>query len=90
MPFGLLNAVAAHQRLLRSILEAQEVRHHAVLAEMEMDPAEPPGSPEAPEAQSPEGSSGLASSTRVVSNSRSVIRLQRIYFSKHFCPCFGL
>ena len=36
MPFGLPNAVAAHQRLLRSILEAQEVRHRAALAEMEM------------------------------------------------------
>ena len=21
---------------------------------------------------------------------RAVIRLRRIYFSKHFCPCFGL
>ena len=51
MPFGLQNAVAAHQRLLRSILEAQEVRHHAVLAEMEMaleDPLEPTEPPEAP------------------------------------------
>ena len=36
MPSGLPNTVAAHQRLLRSILEAQEVRHCAVLAEMEM------------------------------------------------------
>src|SRR3954463_8664410 len=51
MPFGLPNAAAAHQRLLRSILEAQEVRHHAVLAEMEMaleDPLEPAEPPEAP------------------------------------------
>ena len=51
MPFGLLNAAATHQRLLRSILEAQEVRHCTVLAEMEMvleDPPEPPEPPEAP------------------------------------------
>ena len=34
MPFGLPNAAAAHQLLLRSILEAQEVRHGTVLAEM--------------------------------------------------------
>ena len=38
MPFGLPNAVAAHQLLLRSILEAQEVRHRAVLAEVAMVP----------------------------------------------------
>ena len=38
MPFGLPNAVAAHQRLLRSILEAHEV----VLAKMEMVLEEPP------------------------------------------------
>ena len=38
MPFGLPSAVAAHQRLLRSILEAQEVRHRAVLAEVAMIP----------------------------------------------------
>ena len=51
MAFGLPNTVAAHQCLLRSILEAQEVRHCAVLAEMEMfleDLPEPPGPPEAP------------------------------------------
>ena len=36
MPFGLPNTTAAHQRLLRSILEAQEVRHCAILVEMEM------------------------------------------------------
>ena len=56
MPFGLPNAVAAHQRLLRSILEAQEVRHHAVLAEMETVLKEPPESPEPPEAHGPGGS----------------------------------
>ena len=56
MPFGLPNAVAAHQRLLRSILEAQEVRHSAVLAEMEMVREEPPAPPEPPEAPGPGGS----------------------------------
>ena len=38
MPFGRPSAVAAHRRLLRSILEAQEVRHRAVLAEVAMVP----------------------------------------------------
>ena len=56
MPFGLPNAAAAHQRLMRSILEAQMARHRAFLEEMEMDLAEPPGSPEPPEAQGSEGS----------------------------------
>ena len=56
MPFGLPNVVAAHQRLLRSILEAQEVRHRAVLAEMEMALEDPPVPPEPPEAPSPGGS----------------------------------
>ena len=50
------NMVAAHQRLLRSILEAQEVRHHAVLAEMEMALEDPPVPPEPPEAPGPEDS----------------------------------
>src|SRR3954462_14701136 len=51
MPFGLPSAVTAHQRLLRSILEAQEVRHRAVLAEVAMvleGLHEPPKPPEAP------------------------------------------
>ena len=56
MPFGLPNAAAAHQRLMRSILEAQVARHCAFLEEMEMDPEEPPGPPEPPEAQGSEGS----------------------------------
>ena len=56
MPFGLPNAVAAHQRLLRSILEAQEVRHGAVLAEMEKALENPPVPPEPPEAPEPGGS----------------------------------
>ena len=56
MPFGLSNAAAAHQRLMRSILEAQGVRHRAFLAEMEMDLEGPPGPPEPPEAQGSGGS----------------------------------
>ena len=56
MPFGLLNAVAAHQRLLRSILEAQEVRHRAVQAEMDMVLEDPLVHPEPPKAPGPEGS----------------------------------
>ena len=50
MPLGLRNVVAAHQRLVWSILEAQEVRHYEVLAEMEMVLEEPPGPPEPPKA----------------------------------------
>ena len=53
MPLGLPNAAAAHQRTIWSILEAQEVRHCAVLAEMEMVLEEPPGPPEPPEAPGP-------------------------------------
>ena len=56
MPFGLPNAVAAHQRLLRSILEAQEVRHYAVLAEMEMALGNPHAPPQPPETPGPGGS----------------------------------
>ena len=37
MPFGLPNAATAHQRLMRSILEAQVARHRAFLEDMEMD-----------------------------------------------------
>ena len=50
MPLGLPNAAAAHQRLVWSILEAQEVRHCAVLAEMETVLEDPPAPPEPPEA----------------------------------------
>ena len=56
MPFGLPNAVAAHQRLLRRILEAQEVGHCAVLAEAEMALEDLPVPPEPPEAPGPGGS----------------------------------
>ena len=56
MPFGLPGAVAAHQRLFRSILEAQEVRHRAVLAEVAMVPEELHVPPEPPEAPGPGGS----------------------------------
>ena len=53
MPFGLPNAAAARQCLMRSILEAQEVKHCAVLAEMEMVLEDPPVPPEPPEAPGP-------------------------------------
>ena len=56
MPYGLLNAAAAYQRLMRAILEAQEVRCSAALAEMEMVREEPPAPPEPPEAPGPGGS----------------------------------
>ena len=56
MPFHLPNTAAAHQRLMRSILEAQEVRHCAFLAETEMVLEEPSGPPEPPEAQGSDGS----------------------------------
>ena len=49
MPFGLPSMVASYQRNLRSVLVAQEARHHAVLAEMETVLKEPPGPPEPPE-----------------------------------------
>ena len=52
MPYGLPNTAVVRQRLMRSILEAQAARHHAVLEEMDMDLAEPPGPPEPLEARS--------------------------------------
>ena len=55
-PYGLPNAATAYQRLMRSILEAQESRHSAVLAGMEMVSEEPPAPPEPPEAPGPGGS----------------------------------
>ena len=65
MPFGLPNTVAAHQRLLRSILEAQEVRHCAVLAEVELALEDLPVPPKPPEAPGPGGLRGSTSSPRV-------------------------
>ena len=56
MPFGLPNVAVAHQRHLRSILAAQEARHHAVLVEMETVLKEPPKPPEPTKARGPDGS----------------------------------
>ena len=56
MPYGLPNTAAAHQRLMRAILEAQEVRRSAALVEMEMAREEPPALPKPPEAPGPGGS----------------------------------
>ena len=56
MPFGLPSIAAAFQRNLRSILAAQEAKHHAVLTEMETVLEEPPGPSVSPEAQGPGGS----------------------------------
>ena len=56
MPYGLPNAAATYQRLMRGIMEAQEARHSAALAEMEMVREEPPAPPEPPEAPGPGGS----------------------------------
>ena len=56
MPYGLPNAAAVRQHLMRSILEAQEARRSVFLAEMEMVREEPPAPPEPPEAPGPGGS----------------------------------
>ena len=56
MPYGLPNAAAVRQRLMRGIMEAQEARHSAALAEMEMVREEPPAPPKPPEAPRPGGS----------------------------------
>ena len=56
MPFGRPSMAAAFQRNLGSILETQEARHHAFLAEMETVLKEPPEPPEPPEARGPDGS----------------------------------
>ena len=56
MPYGLPNAAATYQRLMRGIMEAQEARRSAALAEMEMVCGEPPAPPEPLEAPGPGGS----------------------------------
>ena len=56
LPYGLPNAAAAYQRLMRAILEAQEVRRSAALLEMEMVREGPPAPAEPPEAPGPGGS----------------------------------
>ena len=56
MPYGLPNAAAMYQRLMRGITEAQEARCSAALAEMKMAREEPPAPPEPPEAPGPGGS----------------------------------
>src|SRR3954471_12949692 len=50
MPYGLPSMAAVYQRLMRGILEAQEDRRSAALAEMETAHEEPPVPPEPPEA----------------------------------------
>ena len=56
MPYGLPNAAATYQRLMRGIMEAQEARRSAALVEMETVREEPPAPPEPPEAPGPGGS----------------------------------
>ena len=56
MPYGLPNAAAMYQCLMRGIMEAQEARHSAALTGMEMVREEPPAPPEPPEAPRPGGS----------------------------------
>ena len=48
MPYGLPNVAATYQRVMRGIMEAQEARRSATLAEMEMVREEPPAPPEPP------------------------------------------
>ena len=56
MPYGLPNAAAVYQRIMRAILDAQEVRRSAALVEMETVREEPLVPPEPPEAPGPGGS----------------------------------
>ena len=56
MPYGLPNAAATYQRLMRGIMEAQEARRSTALAEMEMVREEPPAPSEPHEAPGPGGS----------------------------------
>ena len=53
MPYGLLSMAAAYQRLMRGIMEAQEDRRSAALAEMEVIRKELPAPPEPPQAPGP-------------------------------------
>ena len=56
MPYGLPNTAATYQRVMRDIMEAQEARRSAALAEMEMARREPPAPLEPPEAPAHGGS----------------------------------
>src|SRR3954468_2272791 len=56
MPYGLPSMADVYQRLMRGIMETQEDRRSAALAEMEMIREEPPAPPEPPEAPGPGGS----------------------------------
>ena len=56
MPYGSPNAAAMYQRIMRAILDAQEVRRSAALVEMETVREEPPAPPEPPKALGPGGS----------------------------------
>ena len=53
MPYGLPNTATAYQRIMRAILEAQEVRRSAALVEMETLREEPLAPLEPPEAPGP-------------------------------------
>src|SRR3954466_1837423 len=56
MPYGLPSVATAYPRIMRSILEAQEGRRSAALAEMEAAHEEPLVPPEPPEGPGPGGS----------------------------------
>src|SRR3954469_22978841 len=56
MPYGLTSAAATYQRLMRGIMEAQEARRSAALAEMETVHEERPAPPEPHKAPGPGGS----------------------------------
>ena len=56
MPYGLTNTADVRQRLMGSIMEAQEARRSTVQAKMEMVREDPPAPPEPPEAPGPGGS----------------------------------
>ena len=53
MPFGLPSVATAYQRNLRSILAAQEARHHAALTKMKTVLKEPPGPQSLPRLKAP-------------------------------------